>query len=229
MHERIHLRRFDHVTRAIAFLALCIHWFNPLVWLAFFLYGRDMEMSCDEAVIKHLGSDAKKNYSTLLLALATGRKSLSGIPLAFGEGDTKGRIRNVLGFKRPAVWLTLTVLIVVVGLSVGLMANPLEPPVPDAPTNKVENMPEIPAKKLWQPRTPHIGNNSAVGNIIINPFRHLLHIVPDHQGLPRDVAYDFRYLNRGFSGFFRQLSDFSRHNGKTPSCFSCTGCFNCRI
>lgn len=89
LHERHHIRRLDHAVKLLAFLALCVHWFNPLVWLMFVLLGRDMEMSCDEAVMKKLGEAVRADYSASLLRLATGRKIIAGAPLAFGEGDTR--------------------------------------------------------------------------------------------------------------------------------------------
>ena len=104
-HEQHHIRRGDHIIKLLAYLALCIHWFNPLVWLAFILAGKDMEMSCDEAVIKRLGPEIRADYSASLLRLATHKKILSGMPLAFGEGDTKGRVLNMAKWKKPAKWL----------------------------------------------------------------------------------------------------------------------------
>lgn len=103
----IDIRSLDHVIKIIAFLVLAVHWFNPLVWLAFILYAKDMEMSCDESVMRHMDTDIHKEYSASLLSLATGRKIIAGTPLAFGEGDTKGRIRNVLTYKKPAFWIIL--------------------------------------------------------------------------------------------------------------------------
>ncbi len=101
LHEQTHIKRFDHIVKLISFMVLCVHWFNPIVWAAFFLSGKDMEMSCDEAVIKRLGNDVKKDYSASLLTLATGRRIVGSTPLAFGEGDTKGRVKNVLNYKKP--------------------------------------------------------------------------------------------------------------------------------
>lgn len=101
-HEQYHLRRRDHVVKLLSFLALCVHWFNPLVWAAFILAGKDMEMSCDEAVVRELGEDIRADYSASLLSLATGRRIVAGMPLAFGEGDTGSRIRNLLNWKRPS-------------------------------------------------------------------------------------------------------------------------------
>lgn len=113
LHEEMHIKRFDHIVKIFSFFVLCLHWFNPLVWAAFFISGKDMEMSCDEAVIKQLGSNVKKEYSASLLTLATGRRVIGGTPLAFGEGDTKGRIKNVLNYKKPAFWV---VVLAVIGL-----------------------------------------------------------------------------------------------------------------
>jgi len=106
LHEQYHIRRFDHVIKLLSFAALCVHWFNPLVWLAFVLSGKDMEMSCDEAVLAKIGEGIRGNYSASLLSLATGRRMIAGALLAFGEGDTKGRIKNVLNWKKPSVWIT---------------------------------------------------------------------------------------------------------------------------
>ena len=107
LHEKHHTKRLDHVMKALAFIALAIHWFNPLVWVAFILAGKDMEMSCDEAVIRKVGSDVRADYSASLLTLATGRRIIAGTPLAFGEGDTKGRIYNLSKWKKPAVWIVI--------------------------------------------------------------------------------------------------------------------------
>ncbi len=100
LHEQTHIRRGDALFRRLAFLALVLHWFNPLVWTAFFLSGRDMEMSCEEAVVRRLGDHIRRDYADSLLAAAVG----NGFPMAFGAGDTKSRIRNVLRCKkvRPA-------------------------------------------------------------------------------------------------------------------------------
>lgn len=105
LHEQHHIRRGDHIIKALAFFALCIHWFNPMVWVAFVLSSKDMEMSCDEAVVRKLGEGIRADYSASLLSLATGRRIIAGTPLAFGEGDTKNRIKNMLNWKKakPAV------------------------------------------------------------------------------------------------------------------------------
>ena len=87
-HEQYHIRRGDHIFKLLAYVALCLHWFNPLVWLAFLLFSKDMEMSCDEAVVKKLGEDVRADYSASLLNLATNNAIMFGMPLAFGEEET---------------------------------------------------------------------------------------------------------------------------------------------
>ena len=124
LHEQMHIRRFDHVIKLVSFFVLCLHWFNPLVWIAFFISRKDMEMSCDEAVIKELGSDVKKKYSSSLLTLATGSRIIGGSPLAFGEGDTKGRIKNVLNYKKPKFWVILITALICVIAVFCLVSNP---------------------------------------------------------------------------------------------------------
>ena len=123
LHEQHHIRRFDHWIKALAFLALTLHWFNPLVWVAFVLSAKDMEMSCDEAVIRKAGENIRGAYSASLLTLATGKRIIAGTPLAFGEGDTKGRIRNLANWKRPAFWVILLAIILCIILAVCLLTN----------------------------------------------------------------------------------------------------------
>jgi len=120
MHEQHHIKRGDHIIKVLAYLALCIHWFNPLVWVSFVLSAKDMEMSCDEAVVRKLGDEVRSDYSLSLLSFATGQRFHLGVPLAFGEGDTKGRIHNLSRWKKPAVWGTILAVIlcvVVIGIS----------------------------------------------------------------------------------------------------------------
>ncbi len=124
LHEQQHIRRLDHVVKALFFFALSIHWFNPLVWLAFILLGKDMEMSCDEAVIRKMGSGIRADYSASLLSLATGRRIIAGAPLAFGEGDPKGRIRNLARWKKPVLWAVLAGAGICILLAVCLLTNP---------------------------------------------------------------------------------------------------------
>lgn len=161
LHEQTHIKRLDHIFKLISFLVLCVHWFNPFVWIAFFLSGRDMEMSCDEAVIRRLGDEVKKDYSASLLTLATGRRIVSGTPLAFGEGDTKGRIKNVLNYRKPRVWAVLIALLAVVIVVFGLTTSPKDIPGKYAGVNATI----LKIDKINQTITVKgIDNNSPIGD-----------------------------------------------------------------
>ncbi len=126
-HERTHIRRRDYLIKPLAFLALILHWFNPIMWLSFALMSRDMEMSCDESVLRRLGDGAKSGYSGLLLALSVKRNRLLAVnPLAFCESHVKLRIKNVLNYKKPAFWVIITAAVTVIVAAIGLLANPLD-------------------------------------------------------------------------------------------------------
>ena len=112
-HERYHLHRGDHIVKALSYLLLCLHWFNPLCWLAFHLMSRDMEMSCDEKILSdHSDPDFKKQYSLTLLALASKRPLLSASPIAFSDGGgAKKRILHTLSWKKPKLWVSLIAIV----------------------------------------------------------------------------------------------------------------------
>ena len=124
LHEQIHIKRRDYIWRLVGYFALCIHWFNPLVWLAFFLSGKDIEMSCDEAVVRALGESVKQEYSASLLSFASGRRIRLDIPLAFGKGETESRIKNVLRYKKPAQAVIGIAIVICVAVIAVLAANP---------------------------------------------------------------------------------------------------------
>ena len=136
-HERHHVRRGDHIVKLIGFIALCIHWFNPLAWIAFALSCKDMEMSCDEAVMRKTGRDIRADYSSSLLRFSTGRKISIGTPLAFGEGDTKERIVNIMKYKKPAVWISVVCVILCLLLTACLGVNPEKESAPSDETDKL--------------------------------------------------------------------------------------------
>jgi beta-lactamase regulating signal transducer with metallopeptidase domain len=132
LHEQTHIKRRDHIVKFTAYFILCLHWFNPFAWVAFLLMSVDMEMSCDERVLKEIGGETRKNYSLSLLSLETERRIISGSPLAFGEGGVKERIKNVLNFKKPSRVIFVAAIVLVAVLSVGFAVNkinaPAEPP-----------------------------------------------------------------------------------------------------
>ncbi|MBQ8816459.1 MAG: M56 family metallopeptidase [Lachnospiraceae bacterium] len=128
-HEQVHLKRRDYLIKPLALAVCCVHWFNPLVWLAFYLMGRDCEMSCDEKVVSILGEDSKKIYSFALLDEATGgkrakskRENMCAV-LSFGEESIKSRIKHVLNYKRASVWLSGGTVLVLAVLIVCLCSN----------------------------------------------------------------------------------------------------------
>lgn len=127
-HERTHIRRGDHIIKMGAFFLMCVHWFNPVLWASFFLMCKDMEMSCDEKVVKKLSADhtleTKKDYASTLLALASNHQFSFGGPLAFGEGNIKKRINNVLQYKKRTVAVSVVLTIAVIVAALLLMGNP---------------------------------------------------------------------------------------------------------
>lgn len=122
-HEGCHIRRLDPLWKLIAFLLLAVYWWNPLVWCAFFYMVRDMEMSCDEAVIEQFGNEIKQGYSNSLLSFAMERHPYSFAPVAFGEGDAGRRIKNVLNFKKPHTWVAILVFVLLVVVGVSCLTN----------------------------------------------------------------------------------------------------------
>ncbi len=126
LHENAHIRRLDHIVRLAAYAALCIHWFNPLVWAAFWLSGKDMELSCDENAVREMKLEERKGYSSALLRLSTGTKIKCPTPLAFGEGDVKGRVKNILSYRKPVLWVSAAALTAAAALCLGLALNPRE-------------------------------------------------------------------------------------------------------
>lgn len=128
LHEKCHIRCLDPLVKLLFYWALCLHWFNPLVWLAFFAMTRDMEMRCDEAVMKKMDSDARLDYAAALLSLASPRQRIAATPLAFGEGDPKRRIKNVLNYKKPVFWVSILAVLVLVLAGVFFLTNPIGEP-----------------------------------------------------------------------------------------------------
>ncbi len=124
MHELTHLRRKDYIIKQMALFIVCVHWFNPLAWLAFCLMSKDMEMSCDESVIAKLSMAEKADYSETLLSLAVDKRIVGLSPLAFGEGNVKGRIKNVLNYRKPVMWVSVVIVVILAAVLIGLGANP---------------------------------------------------------------------------------------------------------
>lgn len=121
-HEQTHITRRDHIIKPLCLLLTCIYWFNPFLWAAFLLLSKDMEMSCDETVLKSFDQDIKEEYSRSLLEFASGRKCLS-VPLAFGENGVKSRIANVLRFKKKGLWISAVAVCLCAAAGIGLLTT----------------------------------------------------------------------------------------------------------
>ena len=154
-HERCHIHRWDHVWKPLAFLLLAVNWFNPVLWAAYVLLGRDMERACDEMVLKNATPAQRAAYSRALVACAAQPKMAAVCPLAFGEVAVKERVKNVLNYKKPALWAVILLVVAAVIIGVCLLTKPAENDagVPDAET-------------LYALRTEYIGDNAAVGAIL---------------------------------------------------------------
>ncbi len=123
-HERAHLRRGDQLWKPLGYLILTAYWFNPVCWLAYILFCRDIEAACDEKVVRELGEGCKAAYSRALLACSVPRKLITACPLAFGETGVKSRIKSVLNYKKPAFWLVLAAVIASVAVAVCFLTDP---------------------------------------------------------------------------------------------------------
>lgn len=124
-HEHVHVARKDYLIKILAWGTLCLHWFNPIVWLAYKLMEKDMEMSCDEAVIRKMGYDVRKEYSNALLSLSCDRLKLGGCPIAFGEGAVKSRVQNILSYHKKTVAAMVFAAILLIAAVIGLSMNPV--------------------------------------------------------------------------------------------------------
>lgn len=124
-HENAHLKRRDHLWKPLGYLLLCVYWFNPLCWIAYILLCKDIELACDEKVIKAMDFGDKKEYSRVLLSCATQRRLVSVCPLAFGEVGVKERVKSVLNYKKPAFWITMVAIVVGIVVAVCFLTNPL--------------------------------------------------------------------------------------------------------
>lgn len=123
-HEHAHLARRDHWWKVLGYLVLALHWFNPLVWVAYILFCRDIELACDEKVVKGLDGAARADYSQALLSCAAPKRAVAACPLAFGEGNIKTRVKSALHYRKPAFWVAAAAVLTVVIVAVCFLTNP---------------------------------------------------------------------------------------------------------
>ena len=147
-HEKTHIHRRDPLKKILAYIITCLHWFNPLAWVAFYFFGKDMEMACDEETVLGLGISHKQDYATVLLSMSSGKKLFLGAPLAFGEGNVKGRIKNIVKYKKTWHVLSLLAIAVIMVLAVGFMTKV---PAEEAAQQVTEIVPDIEALARMEP------------------------------------------------------------------------------
>ena len=124
-HEQAHIRRKDHWWKPLGFLLLTVHWFNPFMWLSYVLLCRDIELACDEKVIRELGNEQRADYTQALVACSINRRTIAACPLAFGEVGVKERVKSVMNYKKPAFWIVILAVIACVGVAVCFLTNPI--------------------------------------------------------------------------------------------------------
>ena len=125
-HEAAHIRRKDHWWKPLGFLLLTIHWFNPLMWIAYVLLCRDIELACDEKVIQELGSKERADYTQALVACSVNRRMIAACPLAFGEVGVKERVKSVMNYKKPALWIIILAMISCAVVAVCFLTDPVK-------------------------------------------------------------------------------------------------------
>ena len=157
-HERCHIRRGDHLVKPLAFLLLALHWFNPVLWAAYVLLGRDMENACDERVLRGVDGAGRAAYSRALVACAVRQRPAAVCPLAFGEVAVQERVKNAMNGKKPAVWAAVLLVIAAAVIAVCFLTSPgRREPSADGAWD---------AETLYDLRTPYVGDPSAVGRIL---------------------------------------------------------------
>lgn len=147
-HERAHLARRDHWWKLAAYLLVAVYWFNPLCWIAYCLLCKDIELACDEKVVKDFDLHHKKMYSQTLVSCSVNRHSVAVCPLAFGENDVKKRVRNVLSYKRPAFWILAASIVICVVIAVCFLTNPKSEQENQAESGLEKTEGEITAEKV---------------------------------------------------------------------------------
>lgn len=126
LHERTHLRRLDHLVKPLAFVFLAVYWFHPLLWVAYALLCRDMEAACDQRVLRDMDDNERRGYASALLVCGVDRKSLAACPVAFGETNVKSRIKGVLSYKKPTLWILLVAIVLLGVIVVCFLTEPQE-------------------------------------------------------------------------------------------------------
>ncbi len=187
-HEMAHIRRKDHIWKPLGFLLLTLHWFNPLMWLGYVLLCRDIELACDEKVIKELDHDARADYSQALLTCSVNRRMIAACPLAFGEVGVKERVKSVLNYKKPSFWIIIAAVVACAALAVCFLTNP-----PSDDTNKSVN----PTEKIF---TDYEGVYVTIKSIDTNSGGHTVFNLVWHNETSKEVTYGEPYFIERLEG-----------------------------
>ena len=234
LHEKTHIKRFDYIIKPFAYLLLIIHWFNPVMWISFALMSKDMEMSCDENVIKEMGSSIKGYYSTSLLSMSMKRSGLAmGSPLCFGESNIKSRIKNILNYKKPAFWVVIIIAAATGILIFSLVSNPNGK---NSASTTYSSYSGYMVKTLMDYKTPYVGNNSKVAALIDampipdgikrdsielqtkkQPYGITINYIKDNHGLSLDYSTVYNSLYRNSIMLFSLVDNVDNINCKVTN------------
>ena len=182
-HESAHIRRKDHLWKPLGFLLLTLHWFNPLIWLGYVLLCRDIELACDEKVIKGLDRDARADYTQALLTCSVNRRMIAACPLAFGEVGVKDRVKSVLNYKKPAFWIIIVAVVACVVLAVCFLTDP--------PSSDDENKGVNPSGEIF---TDYEGVYVTTKSIDTNAGGHTVFNLVWHNETNKQVTYGESYI-----------------------------------
>ena len=182
-HEMSHIRRKDHLWKPLGFLLLTLHWFNPLMWLGYVLLCRDIELACDEKVIKELDHDARADYSQALLTCSVNRRMIAACPLAFGEVGVKDRVKSVLNYKKPAFWIIIVAVVACVAVAVCFLTNP--------PSSDDENNSVNPSGEIF---TDYEGVYVSIKSIDTNAGGHTVFNLIWHNTTKEEITYGESYI-----------------------------------
>lgn len=193
-HERAHIKRKDHWIKPFAYLLLSVFWFNPVLWLAYILLGRDIEMACDEIVIRELSLPEKKRYSNVLLSFSESRPGIRACPLAFGQSSVKRRVVNVLSYKKPGFWIVLIALVCSLVVGMLFLTDPVRHATEEQETDVSETIGETDATDV-SPTETSAPDSSDEENADVEPVHErkftggrFVWQVPELSYLPTDAS-----------------------------------------
>ncbi len=201
-HENAHIKRLDHVIKPVAFILLSLYWFNPVMWVAYVLLCRDIEYACDERVIKSLDEEQRADYSEVMLALSAPRKMITACPIAFGEVGVKERVKRVLSYKKPFIWIIIAALVACAVTAVVLLTDPKDPsddPTWPALEDMIENY--TPEQAMADGCVVVDGGNLLYGMDIWADFFN-----KTHGGVPAKVRVYQEYTSQDSTYYVKEIS-----------------------